>query len=69
MIEKLLSPEVQIFIKDRQGDDPFLLSLNAKEADDFPVPERPLSKSSRFKKPGHKLPSWATTEGIGLAAS
>jgi hypothetical protein len=39
MIEKLLSPEVQKFIKDHQGDDPFLLSLNAKEPDDFPVRE------------------------------
>jgi hypothetical protein len=53
MIEKLLSPEVQIFIKDRQGDDPFLLSLNAKEPDDFPVREAieqiPIASKSKAK--------------------
>ena len=37
MIEKLLSPEVQKYIKDHQNDDPFLLALKSKPKDpDFP---------------------------------
>jgi hypothetical protein len=38
-IARLLSPEVQEFIKDHLADDPFLLSLNAKKKADFPLKE------------------------------
>jgi hypothetical protein len=63
MIEKLLSPEVQKFIKDHQGDDPFLLSLKAKEVDDFPTREA-IEQIQSFQKARSKLPTWVTTEGI-----
>ena len=63
MIEKLLSPEVQKFIKDHQGDDPFLLSLKAKEVDDFPTREA-IEQIQSFQKARSKLPTWVTTAGI-----
>ena len=49
MIDKLLSPEVQKFIKDHQFDDPFLLSLNAKKSKVFPLKEA-IEQIQSFQK-------------------
>jgi predicted O-methyltransferase YrrM len=63
MIEKLLSPEVQKFIKDHQDDDPFLLSLKARETDDFPTREA-IEQIQSLQKAQSKLLRWVATEGI-----
>ena len=64
MIEKLLSPEVQKFIKDHQFDDPFQLSLEAKKhPSDFPAKEAIQQIQSR-QKAKSKLPGWLQTKGI-----
>lgn len=66
MIEKLLSPEVQKFIKDHQNDDPFLLSLNTKKSIDFPLKEAIEQIESRKKAKG-KLRGWSEKEGLIFA--
>jgi hypothetical protein len=63
MTDKLLSPEVQNFIKDHQSDDPFLLSLNVKKEDDFPLKEA-VEQIQSLQKAKGKLPSWTKTENI-----
>ncbi len=63
MIEKLLSPEVQKFIKDHQLDDPFLLSLNAIKDADFPLNEA-IEQIQSYQKARKKIPSWAVVNHI-----
>lgn len=63
MIQKLLEPEVQKFIKDHQLDDPFLLSLNTKKSNNFPLNEAIEQIQSRQKAKG-KLPTWLDKEGL-----
>ena len=57
MMQKLLLPEVQKFIKDHQRDDPFLLSLHTKMHLGFPLAEAIEQIQSR-QKAHHKLPTW-----------
>lgn len=57
MIEKLLSSEVQKFIKDHQHDDPFMLSLKSKVETGFPLPEAIEQIESQQRAKG-KLSSW-----------
>lgn len=63
MIARLLSPEVQEFIKDHLTDDPFLLSLNAKKEADFPMKEA-IKQIQSYQKARHKLPSWTKRKDI-----
>ena len=63
MIEKLLSAEVQKFIRDHLSDDPFLLSLNTRAEKDFPLSEAIAQIQSR-QKAKHKLPSWLAEENL-----
>ena len=63
MIDKLLSPEVQKFIKDHQKDDPFLLSLNTKQELDFPLKEA-IEQIQSLQKAKSKLPTWISKENI-----
>lgn len=63
MNRKLLSSEVQKYIKDHQHDDPFLLSLKAKKSSDFPLADAIEQIQSR-QKAKSKLPSWLSIEGI-----
>lgn len=63
MIDRLLSPEVQKFIKDHLFDDPFLLSLNTKKGDNFPLKEA-IEQIQAFQKARKKLPSWISRDDI-----
>ena len=63
MNHKLLSPEVQKFIKDHQSDDPFMLSLNVKKESDFPFGEA-IEQIQSLQKAKGKLPSWIDKENI-----
>ncbi len=63
MIEQLLSPEVQKFIKDHRFDDPFLLSLNTKKEAGFPLNEA-IQQIQSYQKAKSKIPTWAWTESI-----
>ncbi len=63
MIDKLLSPEVQKYIKDHQHDDPFLLSLQGNRKVDFLWKEA-IEQIHSLQKAKTKLPSWAATENI-----
>lgn len=63
MIDQLLSPEVQKYIKDHQNDDPFLLSLNAKGEGDFPL-KQAIEQIHSLQKAKFKLPSWVGKGGI-----
>ncbi|WP_421977727.1 THUMP-like domain-containing protein [Roseivirga seohaensis] len=57
MIEALLTPEVQKFIRDHENDDPATLMLRAKQYADFPLKEVVEQIQSR-KKAKAKLPTW-----------
>lgn len=57
MIEALLTPEVQKFIRDHENDDPATLMLRAKQYDDIPLKEAVEQIQSR-KKAKTKLPTW-----------
>jgi len=63
MIDKLLLPEVQKFIKDHQFDDPFLLSLHAKKSKTFPYKEA-IEQIQSLQKAKTKHPVWAEKENI-----
>jgi hypothetical protein len=63
MNPKLLSEEVQQFIKDHQHDDPFLLSLKSKMPEDFPLREA-IEQIHARQKALAKLPSWVSAENI-----
>lgn len=63
MIDQLLQPEVQKFIKDHQHDDPFSLSLNSKPQKDFPLKEA-IEQIHALQKAKHKLAAWVATENI-----
>ncbi len=63
MIDQLLKPEVQKFIKDHQYDDPFSLSLKLKLLNDFPKQEA-ISQIQSLQKAKHKLPGWIKAENI-----
>jgi len=63
MIDRLLSEEVQNFIKDHQFDDPFLLSLHTKKGSDFPLREA-IEQIQSLQKAKNKLPSWVGEKGI-----
>ena len=63
MLDRLLSPEVQKFIKDHQNDDPFLLSLNIKKQPDFPIKEA-IEQIQSLQKAKSKLPTWMCAESI-----
>ncbi len=57
MIEALLTPEVQKFIRDHENDDPATLMLRAKQHADIPLKEAVEQIQSR-KKAKTKLPTW-----------
>ncbi|PIQ48915.1 MAG: hypothetical protein COW03_07535 [Cytophagales bacterium CG12_big_fil_rev_8_21_14_0_65_40_12] len=57
MIEALLKPEVQKFIRDHENDDPVALILKAKQFKNIPVQEA-LEQIQSRKKAKTKLPSW-----------
>ncbi|WP_339607339.1 RsmD family RNA methyltransferase [uncultured Roseivirga sp.] len=57
MIEALLTPEVQKFIRDHENDDPATLMLRAKQYADIPLKEAVEQIQSR-KKAKTKLPTW-----------
>lgn len=57
MIEALLTPEVQKFIRDHENDDPATLMLRAKQYSDIPLKEVVEQIQSR-KKAKAKLPTW-----------
>jgi hypothetical protein len=63
MNPKLLSEEVQQFIKDHQHDDPFLLSLKSKMPESFPLREA-IEQIHARQKAMAKLPSWISAENI-----
>ena len=63
MIEKLLSLEVQEYIKDHQSDDPFLLSLKTKKSADFPL-KAAIEQIESRQKAKSKLPGWFEIEGL-----
>jgi hypothetical protein len=63
MIDQLLQPEVQRFIKDHQNDDPFLLSLISRGKNDFPLGQA-IQQIQSYQKGRKKLPSWASCQGI-----
>ena len=63
MIKKLLSPEVQKFIKDHLNDDPFLLTLNSKAEPSFPLTDAIQQIESHQKALG-KLDTWISKENI-----
>ena len=63
MNTKLLSEEVQQFIKDHQHDDPFLLSLHSKMLPDFPLREA-IEQIQSAQKAINKLPSWVSAKNI-----
>ena len=63
MIRKLLSPEVQKYIREHQRDDPFLLSLNKKKEDGFPLDEA-IRQIQSLQKAKSKTPSWTEKENI-----
>ncbi|MEQ8927263.1 MAG: class I SAM-dependent methyltransferase [Fulvivirga sp.] len=63
MIEELLKPNVQKFIKANENADPFDLSLNHKEVEGVPIQEIAQQIAAR-KKAKLKLPSWYTTNDI-----
>ncbi|WP_339695141.1 RsmD family RNA methyltransferase [uncultured Roseivirga sp.] len=57
MIEALLTPAVQKFIRDHENDDPATLMLRAKQHADIPLKEAVEQIQSR-KKAKTKLPTW-----------
>lgn len=57
MIEALLTPEVQKFIRNHENDDPATLMLRAKQYADIPLKEVVEQIQSR-KKAKAKLPTW-----------
>ena len=57
MIEALLKPEVQKFIRDHENDDPVALILKAKQFKNIPVQEA-LEQIKSRKKAKTKLPHW-----------
>lgn len=63
MLNRLLSPEVQKFIKDHQNDDPFLLSLTAKQDKSIPLKEA-IEQIQSYQKAKAKLPSLAKKEQL-----
>lgn len=63
MIKKLLSPEVQKFIKDHLNDDPFLLSLHTKKSDSFPLTEA-IEQIQSYQKAESKMPSWSSSHDV-----
>ena len=63
MIDQLLNPEVQEFIKDHQFDDPFALSLKSKPREDFPLKEA-IEQIHSLQKAKHKIPGWVAVENI-----
>jgi predicted O-methyltransferase YrrM len=63
MIEKLLSSEVQKFIKDHQNDDPFLLSLKFDKEAGFPI-KKAIEQIQSGQKAKSKLPTWYAKKDI-----
>ena len=63
MIDQLLKPEVQNFIKDHQFDDPFTLSLKIKSREDFPLKET-IEQIHSLQKAKHKIPGWVAVNNI-----
>ena len=63
MINKVLSAEVQAFIKEHDGDDPFQLSLNYSDVDGVPMPLISEQISGR-QKAKSKLPSWYANKRV-----
>lgn len=63
MLEKLLAPAVQKFIKDHENDDPMKLILQNKTVEDVPVNEVAAQIAAR-QKAKIKLPEWYGTEKI-----
>jgi hypothetical protein len=63
MIDQLLKPEVQEFIKDHQFDDPFALSLKSKSRNDFPLKEA-IEQIHSLQKAKLKIPGWVAIENI-----
>lgn len=63
MIEQILKPEVQKFIKEHENQDPFSLSLRYKEIFDIPVKLIAAQIAARQKAKG-KLPEWYDAQGI-----
>ncbi|MCK5704697.1 MAG: RsmD family RNA methyltransferase, partial [Cyclobacteriaceae bacterium] len=63
MIDHLLKPEVQEFIKDHQTDDPFALSLKSKSRKDFPLKEA-IEQIHSLQKAKLKIPGWVAVENI-----
>lgn len=63
MIEELISPEVQKFIRDHEQHDPFALVLQAEKYPNLPIKE--IAEQIRTRqKAKNKLPEWYRTEGI-----
>ena len=63
MIDKILNPFVQQFIKDHQFDDPFQLSLEARKYPQIPINLVADQIRSR-QKAAKKIPLWIDTEKI-----
>ncbi|UII28189.1 hypothetical protein LVD15_07125 [Fulvivirga maritima] len=63
MIELLLQPEVQQFIKDHENHDPFSLSLKHKEIGGIPIKWVAEQIASR-KRAKNKLPEWYNTKDL-----
>jgi hypothetical protein len=63
MIKKLLTAEIQSFIENHQHDDPYQLSLQAKQWPDLPAKAVVEQIQSR-QKAVRKIPTWVKTRGI-----
>ena len=63
MIDILLQPEVQKYIKDHQFDDPFVLSLKSKKRPDFPL-KQAIEQIQSLQKARNKIPTWTNVENI-----
>ncbi|ELR72953.1 SAM-dependent methyltransferase [Fulvivirga imtechensis AK7] len=63
MLEKILLPQVQQFIKAHEKEDPFSLSLKYKEVAGLPIKVVAEQIAAR-QKAKNKLPEWHHTEGI-----
>lgn len=63
MINRLLKPEVQEFIKDHQHVDPFTLSLKSKPRENFPLKEA-IEQIQSLQKAKHKIPGWVAVNNI-----
>lgn len=63
MLEKILQPQVQQFIKTHEKEDPFSLSLKYKEVAGLPIKTVAEQIAAR-QKAKNKLPEWYHTNGV-----